>query len=71
MASVGVFDLWHKQFNNIKGNTTVVLMHSGIVNRYQLLCDGHTVLEPHRGTPLFSYFTHIRPFPIFFMCLSL
>jgi len=25
-------------------------MHSGIVNGYQLLCDAHTVLEPHRGT---------------------
>ena len=24
-----------------------VLMHSGIVNGYQLLCDAHTVLEPH------------------------
>ena len=29
-----------------------VLMHSGIVNGYQLLCDAHNVLEPHshRGT---------------------
>ena len=28
-------------------------MHSGIVNGYQLLCDAHTVLEPHRGTAAF------------------
>ena len=46
-------------------------MHSGIVNVYQLLCDAHTVLEPHRGTAAFFFFTHYRPFPfILFMCLS-
>ena len=33
---------------------SLVLMHSGIVNGYQLLCDAHTVLEPHRGTAAFS-----------------
>jgi len=51
-----------------------VLMHSGIVNwyRYQLLCDARTVLEPHRGTAAFFFFTHYRPFPLFlFICLSL
>ena len=32
-----------------KGKHTLVLIHSGIVNRYQLLCDAHTVLEQHRG----------------------
>ena len=47
-------------------------MHSGIVNGYQLLCDTHTVLEPHRGTAAFYYFPQFRPFPLFlFMCLSL
>ena len=30
-------------------------MHSGIVNGYQLLCDAHTVLEPHRGTTAFFF----------------
>ena len=57
---------------HIKGYITLVLMHSGIVNGYQLLCDAHTVLEPHRGTAAFSFFAHYRPFPLFlFMCLSL
>ena len=51
---------------------SLVLMHSGIVNGYQLLCDAHTVLEPHRGTAVFVCFTHYRPFQLFlFMCLSL
>jgi len=37
-----------------------------------LLCGAHTVLEPHRGTAAFFYFTCYRPFPLFlFMCLSL
>ena len=44
------FNLWHKQFNHIKSNISLVLMYSGIVNGYQLLCDAHTVLEPHRVT---------------------
>ena len=35
-------------FNHIKGNLSLVLMHRGIINGYQLLCDAHTVLEPHR-----------------------
>ena len=53
-----------------KGNSTLVLMHSGIVNGYQLLFDAHTVLELHRGTAaLFLYFTHYRPFPLFFLCV--
>ena len=44
-----------KSFNHIKGYITLVLMYSGIVNGYQhqLLCDAHTVLEPHRGTAVF------------------
>ena len=32
-----------------------VLMHSGIVNEHQLMCDAHTLLEPHRGTTAFFY----------------
>jgi len=37
--------LWHELH---KGNNILVLMHSGIVNGYQLLCDAHTVSEEHR-----------------------
>ena len=33
-----LINIWHKQFNYIKGNITLVLMHSGIVNGYHLLC---------------------------------
>ena len=39
--------------NHIKGNISLVLMHSGIVNGYQLLCDAHTVLE----LQLFSFYS--------------
>ena len=56
----------------LKATALFVLMHSGIVNGYLLLCDAHTVLEPQRGTAAFSFFTHYHPFPLFlFMCLSL
>ena len=57
----------------LRATVLFVLMHSGIVNGYQLLCNAHTsVLEPHRGTAAFFFFTHYRPFPLFlFMCLSL
>jgi len=49
-----------------------VLMHSGIVNGYQLMRNAHTVLEPHRGTAAFLYFTRYPPIPLFhFICLSL
>jgi len=47
-----------------------VLMHSGIVNGYQLMCDAHTVLEPHRGTAVFFSFTHYRPIPLFLFTLT-
>ena len=58
--------------NHIKGNINFVLIHSGIVNGYQLLCDTPTVLQPPRGTAAFFYFTHYHPFPLFlFMCFSL
>ena len=59
--------------SHIKSNITLVLMHIiGIVNGYQLLFDAHTVLEPHRGTAAFFYFTRYHPFPLFLCtCLSL
>ena len=66
--------LWHIGIliSQIEDNINLVLIHSGIVNGYQPLCDAHTVLEPHRGTAAFFFFTHCRPFPLFlFMCLSL
>ena len=57
---------------HLEGKITCVRMHNGIVNGYQLLCNAHTVLEPHMGTAAFFFFTHYRPFPLFlFMCLSL
>ena len=40
-------------------------MHSGIVNGHQLLCDAHTVLEPHRGTAAFFFFYSLSPFSTF------
>ena len=55
--------------SHIKGNSTLVLMHSGIVNGYQLLCNAHTVFEPHRGMQIYFYFTHYCPFPLFFLCV--
>ena len=33
----------------LRATEIFVLMHSGIVNGYQLLCDAHTVPEQHRG----------------------
>ena len=48
--------LLHEQLKHIMGNITFVLMHSGIVNGCQLLCDAHTVLEPHVGTAVFFSF---------------
>ena len=53
----------------IKGSTIPVLMHSGIVHGYQLLCDAHTVLEPHRGTAAFSFLLTIVLFHFFFLCV--
>ena len=56
----------------VKGNITIVIIQSGIVNGYQLICDAHTVPEAHRGTAAFFYFTNYPLFPLFlFMCLSL
>ena len=58
--------------SHIKSTSTLILMHSGIVNRHQLLCDAHTVFEHIGALKLYLYFTHYRPYPLFlFMCLSL
>ena len=32
-------------------------MQSSIVNGYQFLCDARSVLEPHRGTAAFSFYS--------------
>ena len=52
-----LFNLWHEQFSHIKGNIVLVLMHSGIVNGHQLLCDAHTVLEPIGELQLFLIYS--------------
>ena len=55
---------------HIKGYITLVLMHSGIVNGHQLLCDAHTVREPHRGTAVFFlFFLTIVLFHFFVLCV--
>ena len=59
------FNLLHKQFNHIKGYIT------GIVNGYQLLCDAHTVLEPHRGTAAFSILLAIVLIHFFYVFITL
>ena len=56
----------------LKATALFVLMHGGIVNGYQLLCDAHTILEPHRGTAaFFSILLAIVLLTFLFMCLSL
>ena len=40
-------------------------MLSGIVNGYQLLCDAHIMLEPHRGTVAFYLFYSLSSFSPF------
>ena len=54
---------------NIRGNFTLVLMHSGIVNK--LLWDAHTVLEQHtcRGTVALFVLLTIILFLFFFLCV--
>ena len=53
----------------LRATEIFVLMHSGIVNGYQLLCDAHTVLEPYRGTAAFSFLLTIVLFHFFFLCV--
>ena len=50
---------------HIKGYITLVLMHSGIVNGHQLLCNAHNVLEPHKGTAAFFLFYSLSFFSTF------
>ena len=55
----------------LRATEIFILMHSGVVNGYQLLCNAHTVFEPHRGTAFF-FLNHYCRFPLFlFMCLTL
>jgi len=55
----------------LRDTALFVLMHSGIVNGHQLLCDAHTVLEPHMGTAALFLFHSLSSFSTFsFMCLS-
>ena len=49
----------------LRATSIFVLMHSGIVNGYQLLCDAHTVLEPHRGTAALFLFYSLLSFSTF------
>ena len=49
----------------LRATALFVLMHSGIVNGYQLLCDAHTVLEEHRGLHHNFYITHYCPILLF------
>ena len=45
-------------FHHIKGNISLVILHSSIVKiRNQLLCDSHTVPKQHKGTADCSYFS--------------
>ena len=62
---VGVFSLGI----HIKGKSTLVLMYSGIVNGYQLLCDGYTVTEQHRGTAALFLFYSVSSFSAFSFCV--
>ena len=42
------------QTDTFRATSLFVLMHSGIVNGFQLLCHAHTVLEPYMGNAAFS-----------------
>ena len=64
---VGVFLTYGTNISHIKGYITLVLMHNGIVNGYQLLCDAHTVLEPRRGTA--AFLLTVFRFHFFFLCV--
>ena len=68
---LGDFLTYGMNINHIKGNRTFVLMHSGNLNGYYLLCDAHTVLEPHtvEELQLFSILLAIVLFHFFFLCV--
>ena len=57
-----------KSLATLRATSLLFLMHSGIVNRYQLLCDADIVLEPHRGTAVFSILLTIVLVHFFFLC---
>ena len=51
----------------IKGNNILILMHSCIVNGYQLPFDAHNVLEQNRCTAaLFIFYSHSSFSPVSF-----
>ena len=60
---------WCRQFMaqtvTLRATALFVLMHSGIVNGYQLLCDAHIVLEPHRVNCSFFLFYSLWSFSNF------
>ena len=57
---------------HFKGNINLVLIHSGIVNGRQLLCNAHSVIKPHRGTAALFLFYSLLFFSTFsFDVLSL
>ena len=58
----------HHSTNRYNDNSTLVLMHSGIVNGYWLLCDTH-IVQNNLGE-LQLYFTHYSPFTLFLVCHS-
>ena len=52
----------------LRATAVFVLMHSGIVNGYQLLCDAHAMLERHRGTAAYLIFS-LFSFSAFSFCM--
>ena len=54
---------------SLRATSLFVLMHSLIVNEYQLLCDARTVLELHKGTAAFSFLLTVVLFHFFFICV--
>ena len=71
LRPVGVFNLWHRQLNHIKGNKTLVLMHSGIVKGISccamlilILCLNHI-----GNLKLFSILLIKVFFHFFFLCV--
>ena len=57
------------KFDHIKSNVKHVLIHSNIVNRYQLLCDVYTVSEQHMGTAAIFLYNLLLHFSSFSVCV--
>ena len=55
---------------NFKGNVSIFLMHSGIVNGCQLLFDAHTLPEQHTGTAALFLFHSLSSFLAVSFCVS-